>query len=118
MTLAGCRNCYSPRMSTIENKLKTASFWLKLGVINQTVALVVISLGCAYSGLTCQGESMKEVMSLYAFTIFTPQLALEVILLLALFLVGSSMRELRENMTLLMLFVGTFALLMLFVFWR
>ena len=104
-------------MSTIENQLKTAGFWLKLGLINHTVALAVIALGCAFSGFACQGETMKEVMSLYAFTLFTPQLALEVILLLALFLVGSSLRELRDNLTLLMLFLASLGLLLLFVFW-
>lgn len=102
----------------LENKLKTVGFWLWLGVVNHCVALVVIAFGCAYSGFTCQGEPMKGVLSLYAFTLFTPQLALEVILLMALLLVTSSLRELRQNRLPLMLFVGTFSLLILFVYWN
>jgi hypothetical protein len=103
---------------TLENKLKTVGFWLRLGVINHCVALAVIAFGCAYSGFTCQGDSMKDVLSIYAFTIFTPQLALQVILLMALFLVSSSLRELRRNWLSLLLFVVTFSLLMLFVYWQ
>ena len=103
---------------TIENKLKTVNFWLRLGVINHCVAIVIIALGCAYSDFTCQGESMKSALSLYAFTLFTPQLALEVILLMAVLLVTSSLRELRENWRPLMLFTGTFLLLMLFMYWQ
>ncbi|MFT5573221.1 MAG: putative membrane protein [Cryomorphaceae bacterium] len=104
-------------MTTLEKKLKTVSFWLRLGVINHCVALAIIALGCAYSGFTCQGEQMKDALSLYAFTLFTPQLALEVILLLALFLVSSSLHQMRENWLPIMLFIGTFSLLILFVYW-
>ncbi|MFT6408497.1 MAG: putative membrane protein [Arenicella sp.] len=103
---------------TLEKKLKTVSFWLRLGVINHCVALAVIAFGCVYSGFTCQGDSMKDVLSIYAFTIFTPQLALQVILLMALFLVSSSLRQLRRNWLSLLLFVVTFSLLMLFVYWQ
>lgn len=105
-------------MSAIENKLKTASFWLKLGVINHGIALAVIALGCAYSGFTCQGESMKSVLSIYAFTIFTPQLAVEVILLLALFLLSNSLYQLKQNKLTLSLFLVTLGLLGLFVYLR
>jgi hypothetical protein len=103
---------------TLENKLKSVNFWLRLGVLNHSVALAVIALGCTYSGFTCQGESMKAVLSLYAFTLFTPQLALEVILLLALLLVTDSLHEFRKNSLSLFLFVATFSLIMLFVYWQ
>lgn len=105
-------------MTTLENKLKTTRFWLRLGAINHSVALIVIAFGCAYSGFTCQGESMKAVLSIYAFTLFTPQLALEVILLLALFLVSSSVPEFRRNFRPLIYFLSTLALLILFIYWR
>ena len=110
--------CYNLFMNTLENNLKTTNFWLKLGAVNHTIALLVIAFGCAYSGFTCQGETMKDVLSIYAFTIFTPQLALEVILLMALFLVSNSMLKLRENPRPLIFFLGTLALLILFTVLR
>jgi hypothetical protein len=61
---------------------------------------------------------MKAVLSLYAFTLFTPQLALEVILLLALLLVTDSLHEFRKNSLSLFLFVATFSLIILFVYWQ
>lgn len=61
---------------------------------------------------------MKAVLSLYAFTLFTPQLALEVILLLALLLVTDSLHEFRKNSLSLIFFVATFSLIILFVFWQ
>lgn len=103
---------------SFENKFKTVRFWLRLGVVNHCVALAVVAFGCAYSGFSCKGDSMKDVLSLYAFTLFTPQLALEVILLLALFLAVSSMRELRENSRLVTTFLATLALLVIFAYWR
>ncbi|MFT4636036.1 MAG: putative membrane protein [Arenicella sp.] len=110
------------RIMDIEQNVKTASFWLRLGVINHCVALAVIAFGCAYSGITgigvCQGEAMKDVLSIYAFTIFTPQLALEVILLIALFLMINSLQQLQQNKRSLILFLGTFLLLTLFVYWQ
>ncbi len=106
---------YTPAMSSLENKLKTIKFWLWLGVLNHRLILFVIALGCAYSGFTCQGESMKEVLSIYAFTLFTPQIALEVIVLIALLFVSDTLREFRENGWLIMLFMGTLSLLVLFI---
>ncbi|GAA6136513.1 hypothetical protein NBRC116583_02600 [Arenicella sp. 4NH20-0111] len=105
-------------MDTLENRLKTTAFWLKLGVINHLVTFAVIAMGCVYSGFTCRGELMKDALSVYAFTLFTPQLALEVILILALFLVCSSLRDLRENTKHLMWFLGTLVLLVLFMYWQ
>ena len=105
-------------MSNIENKLKTTRFWLWLGVANHAIALAVLALGCAYSGFTCQGQQMKTVLSVYTFTLFTPQIALEVILLMALFLVSGSMRGARDNLRPLALFVLSLALLGLFAVWR
>ncbi len=48
---------------------------------------------------------MKSVLSIYAFTIFTPQVALEMILLLAIFLVCNSLQEFRDNKRPLALFI-------------
>jgi len=98
--------------------LKTSAFWLRIGVVNHAISLVVIAFGCAYSGFSCQGDSMKSVLSTYAFTLFTPQVAMEVILLLALFLVSSSLREFRDNWRIVFLFLGTLSLLILFVLWQ
>lgn len=104
-------------MSSLENKLKTVGFWLRLGIINHSIALAVIALGCVYSGFRCQGESMKDALSLYAFTLLTPQIALEVILLVALFLTTNSFQDLRINSLPLSLFVVTFAVLVLFIYY-
>ena len=92
-------------MSTLENKLKTANFWLNLGAINHAICLVVLFIGCSVSSFSCQGDAMKSVLSIYAFTIFTPQVALEMILLLAIFLVCNSLQEFRDNKRPLALFI-------------
>jgi hypothetical protein len=105
------------QIMTLENKLKTVTFWLRLGVFNHSIALVVLVLGCVYSGFSCQGDAMKSVLSLYAFTLFTPQVALEVIILMAVFLVTGSLRELWQNRLPLLLFVGTLSLLILYAYW-
>ncbi len=57
---------------------------------------------------------MKDAMSLYAFTLFTPQVAVEVIILMALFLVFGSLQELRDNAKSLSFFCGTLMVLVLF----
>lgn len=103
-------------MATLEEKLKTTNFWLRLGVINHGVAIAVIAFGCVHSGFACSGKSMKEVLSIYAFTLLTPQIALEVILLVAIFLVSHSLRVLRESVLSLSLFIATFTLLILFIY--
>lgn len=101
-------------MNTLENKLKTVGFWLRLGIINHCVALAAIAMGCVYSGFTCKGEPMKDALSLYAFTLLTPQIALEVILIVALFLTANSFLDLRKNLLPLSLFIGTLSVLILF----
>ena len=103
-------------MATLEEKLKTPKFWLKLGVINHCVALAVIAFGCVYSGFTCDGKLMREVLSVYAFTLLTPQIALEAILLVGVFLVSHSFRVLQESLLSLLLFIATFTLLILFIY--
>ncbi len=105
-------------MTTLEDKLKKASFWLKLCVINQSVALTIIALAFVYSVFTGEAESMKAVLSIYAVTILTPQIALEVILLIGLFMVSDSFSELRENVPILLMFLVTAALLIAFVYLR
>lgn len=101
-------------MNTLENKLKTVGFWLRLGIINHCVAIAAIAMGCVYSGFTCKGEPMKDALSLYAFTLLTPQIALEVILIVALFLTANSFLDLRKNLLPLSLFIGTLSVLILF----
>jgi hypothetical protein len=59
---------------------------------------------------------MKEVLAIYAFTLLTPQIALELILFVGMFLVGHFMRDLRENLLSLVLFITTFTLLILFIY--
>lgn len=108
--------CYDNAVMTFENKLKTSALWLQLGSINHLIALFAIAIGCVYSGFTCQGEAMKNVLSTYAFTLFTPQLALEAILLIAIFLVCNSLRELRDNWRSLLLFCSTLLALVLFAY--
>jgi len=104
-------------MSVVDSKLKSPAFWLWVGVINHSIVLVVILLGCVYSSFTCQGDSMKDALSLYAFTLFTPQLALEVILLMAIFLVSNSINQFRENWRVVLLFIITALLLTLYTTW-
>lgn len=94
-------------MSILDNKLRAPGFWLWLGTVNHCVALVIVMFGCVYSGFSCHGDSMKAVLSVYAFTLFTPQLAFEVIVLLAIFLISRSFREFRENWKMLVLFLST-----------
>ena len=105
-------------MSTLENKLKTIKFWLQLGIINHCIILLVIAFGCIYSSFSCQGETMKDVLSIYAFTLFTPQIALEVIVLIAILFVSNSLAEIRENWLYLSLFLGTLALLVMYINWQ
>lgn len=105
-------------MSVSENKLKGLHFWLSLGTVNHLVCIAVILFGCAYSGFICQGDAMKSVLSVYVFTIFTPQLALEVILLLAIFLVFHSMQQLRDTWRSMLLFLGTLLPLVMFAYWQ
>ncbi len=57
---------------------------------------------------------MKAVLSTYAFTLFTPQLALAAIILMAVFLITSSLKEFRQDWRPLALFLTTFGLLALF----
>lgn len=105
-------------MITLEEKLKKASFWLRLLVINHSVTLMAICVGYVYSVFTGESDSMREVLSIYAFTLLTPQIALEVIVLIALFMVTDSLRDLYENLLILTLFIVTSALLVSFVYWR
>jgi hypothetical protein len=110
--------CYTRPAMSLDDNLKTVSFWLRLGTINHAITLAVIALGCVYSGFTCKGEPMKEALSLYAFTIFTPQVALGVIVFIALFLASNSLQEYRQSWRSLVLFLGTLAMLILFANWR
>lgn len=105
-------------MAILEEKLKKASFWLKLCAINQSIALAIITLAFVYSIFTGDAESMKVVLSIYAVTLLTPQIAMEVILLIGLFMVSDSFSELRENVPILLLFLITAALLAAFVYLR
>lgn len=73
------------------------------------VALVIVAFGCVYSGLVCSGEAMSGVLSVYTFTLFTPQVALEVILLLAIFLVSKSLRDFADNWALTVVFIVSLA---------
>ncbi|MCH2190386.1 MAG: hypothetical protein MK188_05625 [Gammaproteobacteria bacterium] len=84
-------------MVKIEERLGSVKFWLTLGIVNHLIVCSVLLLGCAYSGFSCQGEAMSSVISIYTFTVFTPQVAIEVILLLALFLINRSFGKLVEH---------------------
>ncbi len=99
---------------TSEQKPRTVEFCLKLSVINNLIALLVIKLGCVNSGFTCQGEAMKDVLSLYAFTVFFPQLALGAILLMALLLASNSLQDFRDHKWWTLAMITTFALLIWF----
>ena len=52
---------------------------------------------------------MKAVMSIYTFTVFTPQVALEVIIVLAIFMLNGSLRGLLDNWSLSLIFLITLA---------
>jgi len=106
-------------MNSIENRLKTRSFWLNLGSINHGIALAVIAFGCAFSDFSCQGEVMSKTLSIYTFTLLTPQLAIEVIVWMALFLVSGQGTKANHRARWLpwYRFIGTLALLACFAFW-
>lgn len=53
---------------------------------------------------------MTSVISIYTFTLFTPQVALEVIVLLALFLVKGTLRSMIDNWKLFLAFISSFVL--------
>lgn len=98
-------------MSTLEDKLKTTPFWFKIGSINHLIALGVILLGCARSGFECAGDAMSNTLSLYTFTLLTPQVAVEVIILLALFLVSGNKSNQANNWQPAFIFFCTLGLL-------
>lgn len=97
-------------MADLENKLSTPRFWLLCGLINHAISCLVVIGGCLYSGMSCEGEAMTSVISIYTFTLFTPQVALEVIVLLALFLVKGTLRSMIDNWKLFLAFISSFVL--------
>ena len=94
----------------MEKKLGSARFWLIIGIVNHAVACIIVTSGCLYSGFTCAGERFDSVVSVYTFTLFTPQVAIEVIVLLALFLINNALKGLKQNWHLLLLFLVSFAM--------
>ena len=102
-------------MQTLEQKLKSPNFWLTIGTYNHLVALLVIIFGCVVTGFSCSGEPMQQVLSIYTFTIFTPQLALEAILIIAIFLLTNSMDEFKANSRPGLAFMGTLGLIFIYV---
>lgn len=94
-------------MAKVEQKLGSVKFWLSLGIANHLIGCVVVIFGCIYSDFTCSGDSMSSVISAYTFTLFTPQVAAEVILLLALFLINDSFRRMVKYWRLGLLFLVT-----------
>ncbi len=105
-------------MDPLENKLKTTGFWLSLGAVNHVICITVVLFGCAYSGFSCQGDDMKSVLSIYAFTIFTPQVALEMIVLLATLLTFKSLSEFKKDARPITWFLISLAPLVLYLYWQ
>ncbi len=103
-------------MSSIEEKLKTSSFWLKLGAINHGIAILVLLLGCAVAEFTCRGEVMSKTLSVYTFTLFTPQVAVEMIILLALLLVSGGANTIKSSANSMLAFLLSLALLVIFLY--
>lgn len=77
------------------NKAVTLGLWI--GTVNHLVTIAAVFFGCMVSGFTCQGEEMKDALSIYAFTLLTPQIACEAILLLGLFLATANISQLTQN---------------------
>ena len=102
-------------MAKIEEKLGSVKFWLSLGIVNHLIGCSVLLLGCVYSDFTCEGESMSSAISIYTFTLFTPQVAIEVILLLALFLINGSFSKLLNYWRLTSSFIVSLALPVWFI---
>ena len=92
------------------NDNKVVSYGLWIGAINHLVSIVAVMFGCAMSAFTCQGDAMKNVLSIYAFTLLTPQIAIEAILILGLFLFTSGLRQLAENRSASLAFFSTLTL--------
>ena len=104
-------------MNSLEHKLKTTTFWFYLGSANHLIALAVVLIGCALSGFSCQGERMAETLSIYTFTLLTPQIASEVIILIALFLVSGTALNKKNGWAPAMLFAFTLGLAVLLGYW-
>ncbi len=77
------------------NKAVTLGLWI--GTVNHLVTIVAVFFGCIASDFTCQGEEMKDALSIYAFTLLTPQIAVEAILVLGLFLATANISQLTQN---------------------
>lgn len=84
-------------MSRSESKLKGLRFWLSLGILNHLIVILIVALAWGYSFVSHEEDAMKEALSVYAFTLFTPQLALEVILIMALFLMTGSIKQIKTH---------------------
>ena len=97
-------------MANTEQKLSSPHFWLICGIINHSIASLVVIFGCVYSGFSCTGKTMSSVISSYTFTLFTPQVAFEVIILLALFLLNGSLKSLIKHSSLTLAFIASFIL--------
>ena len=104
-------------MRTLEHKLKTPSFWFNLGSINHCIALLVVALGCVISGFSCTGDTMNQLLSIYTFTIFTPQVAIEMITVLALILVSGRNPNAPSSLIPAMIFITTLGLTITLYYW-
>ena len=104
-------------MRTLEHKLKTPAFWFTLASINHRIVLLVLAFGCAISGFSCAGDTMNHLLSIYTFTIFTPQVAIEMIALLALILVSGRNPDGPSSLIPAMIFITTLGLTIAFSYW-
>ena len=102
----------------LEQKVKTLRFWVFLGAVNQCIMLLVLAYGCVASGMACQGSAMSDTLTLYIFTLFTPQLALTAIVLMACLLATNSWRDVVETGLSGFVFVISLVLLVAYAGWR
>lgn len=90
----------------LENK--KFCLWLKLGILNHIVYLVIVFLGCALSNFTCSGDSMGGIMMVYALTLFLPQIIFEVVVFIQLLISAPVIKSIKAKSSLTILFTLTF----------
>lgn len=97
------------------NKAVVLGLWI--GTVNHMVTIFAVIFGCMVSGFTCHGEEMKNALSIYAFTLLTPQIAIEAILILGLFLATASFSHLIQNRPAFYSFLASLLLVIVFATW-
>ena len=96
------------------------NLWLILGTVNHIIFLAVIFIICAVSRFECSGNESGAVMVAYTFSIFIPQLLLEVlvfamlIIILIIDMLRSQIIDINKN--LVISFLSTLIIFVITIF--